>query len=1015
MSSGRTFDSRPVARSKHLESIRLLNAYFKMNARQIKRLENKKRKMDALVEIKTLNEADKQLKRPLSLSVTDEKVAKKKSKLMLYLKHQGENARVYDTGLPQSRIPLFMSDIRDFLVYIVFNKTCPPYCEPRWCNISKKKIDQVILLVNEGFSLNDYLMFAHELPGLRDRFVKMEVIPPSSYTTSLVHELVMSSRHMEAQDMTPSKETSLPSNVTNSTHSPSQTIKSAFPIGTQPVRSANTESLSATSQNTKSQSQNIESAFQNTKSQSQYIESAFQNTKSQPQNIQLASQSTKSKSEIPLNDESKSATPQNTESQSVASAKRKSSESKSVEDKFPRTMLLLSALQMIEEDYPIPLRGELSAKFSKYINTKEVYAEVTPTSPLYGLDCEMCKTSNDQNELTRVTLVDEQENVVYESLVKPYNPITNYLTAYSGITRALLAPVATRLEHVQKILSELLPPDAILVGQSLNCDLHALKMMHPYVIDTSVIFNTTGIRTHKPKLKMLTSHFLGLDIQNQDGGHCSKEDAIAALRLVKLKLSKDPQFGDTVALQKCIRNINSKLSSASEVQNLFAYFDKIVTKKKEVRIEKTALVLTTDPNTETLYKKYLQTYRTRCKLITGDNNEQRTTNELKRNEQQVANDLKGNEQQAANEEPKINREQVAKENLQGNEGILNGKTEEGAEMIDQNESNDTDIVVEKEVITKKQNDPSDESGNLLRKESVEIVYEEFRSENTKSCSNQTQNKSECSLGIQNGCKCSHQKHNSNSKSSSNMNCLGNKQNNNNTSLAKISNRDPERVPKSYDTSPAKISNRDSERGSCKRKLTGTTSELSSNVPVIDLTSTSPPSKLKKGKANETNQCSENHKIITNPFSDEKSNEISNQFSKNNHKIITNLSSDEQSNEISNQSSKNNHKIITNQSSDKNSKISNHSIENAHKNLDEPNKAPEMSSSHKRLIEEMLQGSSNHSLVIGHTRQTVRSHLHAMVEALDRGLNENQLLVVLSVPASEWDKSSGVCFLSANCC
>lgn len=32
-----------------------------MNARQIKRLENKKRKMDALVEIKTLNEADKQV------------------------------------------------------------------------------------------------------------------------------------------------------------------------------------------------------------------------------------------------------------------------------------------------------------------------------------------------------------------------------------------------------------------------------------------------------------------------------------------------------------------------------------------------------------------------------------------------------------------------------------------------------------------------------------------------------------------------------------------------------------------------------------------------------------------------------------------------------------------------------------------------------------------------------------------------------------------------------------------
>jgi hypothetical protein len=35
---------------------------------------------------------------------------------------------------------------------------------------------------------------------------------------------------------------------------------------------------------------------------------------------------------------------------------------------------------------------------------------------------------------------------------------------------------------VQAALRSLLPPDAILVGQSLNSDLNALKMMHPFVI-----------------------------------------------------------------------------------------------------------------------------------------------------------------------------------------------------------------------------------------------------------------------------------------------------------------------------------------------------------------------------------------------------------------------------------------------------------------------------------------------------------------------------------------------------
>lgn len=62
--------------------------------------------------------------------------------------------------------------------------------------------------------------------------------------------------------------------------------------------------------------------------------------------------------------------------------------------------------------------------------------------------------------------------------------------------------------------------------------------MHPYVIDTSVIFNITGIHGRKSKLSDLATKFLDQDIQNNPKGHCPVEDAKAALRLVKLKLSK---------------------------------------------------------------------------------------------------------------------------------------------------------------------------------------------------------------------------------------------------------------------------------------------------------------------------------------------------------------------------------------------------------------------------------------------------------------------------------------------
>ena len=62
-------------------------------------------------------------------------------------------------------------------------------------------------------------------------------------------------------------------------------------------------------------------------------------------------------------------------------------------------------------------------------------------------------------------------------------------------------------------------------------------MMHPYVIDTSVIFNKSGERWRKPKLQALALEFLGLKIQLEASGHDSAEDSISSLKLVQLKLS----------------------------------------------------------------------------------------------------------------------------------------------------------------------------------------------------------------------------------------------------------------------------------------------------------------------------------------------------------------------------------------------------------------------------------------------------------------------------------------------
>jgi len=208
--------------------------------------------------------------------------------------------------------------------------------------------------------------------------------------------------------------------------------------------------------------------------------------------------------------------------------------------------LMLSATQMVTDNYPLPLSGSLGEKYAGYKFTSSEYEEVGEDSPLYSVDCEMCLTSAG-HELTRVCVVDSRLAVVYHTLVKPRNTITNFLTQYSGITAEMLEDVTTRLEDVQEAMRELLPANAILIGQSLNFDLIALKLFHPYVIDTSVCFNITGDRRRKTKLSVLTQLFLNKTIQTAGKeGHNPIEDAQAAMDLVNLKLEKGLQFGDAV-------------------------------------------------------------------------------------------------------------------------------------------------------------------------------------------------------------------------------------------------------------------------------------------------------------------------------------------------------------------------------------------------------------------------------------------------------------------------------------
>ena len=95
--------------------------------------------------------------------------------------------------------------------------------------------------------------------------------------------------------------------------------------------------------------------------------------------------------------------------------------------------LLLSATQMVTENYPLPLAGSLQERYRDFKPTSDQYIEVSPTSPLFSVDCEMCLTDMG-SELTRICVVDSTLAVVYHKLVKPINKIRNYLTRCGRLT-----------------------------------------------------------------------------------------------------------------------------------------------------------------------------------------------------------------------------------------------------------------------------------------------------------------------------------------------------------------------------------------------------------------------------------------------------------------------------------------------------------------------------------------------------------------------------------------------------
>jgi RNA exonuclease 1 len=189
-----------------------------------------------------------------------------------------------------------------------------------------------------------------------------------------------------------------------------------------------------------------------------------------------------------------------------------------------------------------------------YIETPE--NDAAPAHSAVCFDCEMGYTTRGL-ELMRLTVISwPTHKPVVDVLVRPIGHILDVNTRFSGITaeqflnakpydpknpkplrndlRIVESPYAARdlfLSHVTR--------GTPVLGHALENDLNTIRLVHPTIIDTILLYPTRQGLPYRHGLRMLAKWHLGEDIQQGGAaGHDSYEDARTTGELVRFKIKE---------------------------------------------------------------------------------------------------------------------------------------------------------------------------------------------------------------------------------------------------------------------------------------------------------------------------------------------------------------------------------------------------------------------------------------------------------------------------------------------
>ncbi|KAF7846343.1 hypothetical protein BT93_L4517 [Corymbia citriodora subsp. variegata] len=178
-----------------------------------------------------------------------------------------------------------------------------------------------------------------------------------------------------------------------------------------------------------------------------------------------------------------------------------------------------------------------------------------PRQPV-AFDCEMVYTTMGM-ELCRVTAISwPDKKSLLDVLVRPYGEILDFNTRFSGITADLYnnAPnydpssssdhgtlrKVSSPEAARRLMFDLLTPSTPLIGHAIDNDLNTCRMIHPFIIDTVILYPHPKGLPIRYKLRDLAARYLQRDIQISGAhGHDSLEDSEATGDLVLVKISEE--------------------------------------------------------------------------------------------------------------------------------------------------------------------------------------------------------------------------------------------------------------------------------------------------------------------------------------------------------------------------------------------------------------------------------------------------------------------------------------------